>query len=136
MTHQIEVSVKCPHCGESMMNSSVLVDRLPSIDIEAVVDSKKGHVYLSQIYGSYNKVFSGVDDIPEALVQCSCPACHDLLPIVRSCKCKAPVAYVNLTLGGTVNFCTRNGCRGHSLEFENQDDAFKIFLDKDESRYL
>lgn len=136
MTNQIEVSVKCPNCGKSLMNSSVLVDNHPSIELEAVIQGKKGHVYLSQIYGSYNKIFEGVEDIPDAVVQCGCPACHDLLPILKSCACKAPVAYVNLELGGTVNFCTRNGCKGHSLEFENPDDAFKLFLDKDDSRYM
>lgn len=136
MTHQIEVTVKCPNCGKSMMNSSVLVDEMPSIELEAVIEGRKGRVYLSQIYGSYNKIFEGVEDIPDAVVQCGCPSCHDLLPIVKTCTCKAPVASVNLELGGSVNFCTRNGCRSHSLEFENPDDAFKLFLDKDESRYL
>jgi len=136
MTHQIEVNVKCPNCGESLMNSSVKVDKRPSIDLEAVIQDKKGHIYLSQIYGSYNKKFEGVPDVQNAVVQCGCPACHDLLPILKTCSCSAPVAYVNLELGGSINFCTRNGCEGHSLEFENPDDAFKLFLDSDESRYM
>ena len=136
MTHQIEVSVKCPKCGESLMNPGVPVDEMPSIELEATIENKKGRVYLSQIYGSYNKIFEGVDDVPDTVVQCACPRCHNLLPTQRTCVCRAPVASVNLELGGTVNFCTRNGCKGHSLEFENPDDAFKLFLDKDESRYL
>jgi len=136
MAHQIEVSVKCPNCGKSLMNPSVQVDNLPSIELEAVIENKKGRIYLSQIYGSYNKIFEGVDDILDAVVQCACPSCHELLPIVKSCTCKAPAASVNLELGGSVNFCTRNGCKGHSLEFENPDDAFKLFLDRDESHYL
>lgn len=136
MTNQIEVVVKCPNCGKSLMNDAVLVDDLPSIELEAVIQNQHGHIYLSQIYGSFNKTFDGVEDVPDAVVQCSCPACHELLPIVKTCSCKAPVASVNLELGGSVNFCTRNGCKAHSLEFENPDDAFKLFLDKDESRYL
>jgi hypothetical protein len=119
-----------------MMNDAVLVDGLPSIELEVAVDKQHGRLYLSQIYGSYEKIFEGVEDVPDAVVQCSCPACHNLLPIVKTCTYKAPVASVNLEMGGSVNFCTRNGCRAHSLEFENSDDAFKLFLDRDESRYL
>ena len=40
-------------------------------------------------------------DVPDAVVQCACPRCHNLLPTQRTCVCRAPVASVNLELGGT-----------------------------------
>jgi len=34
---------------------------------------------------------------------------------------------ISLKIGGTIKFCTRNGCTCHSLEFESVDDAFMLF---------
>ncbi|MEZ4526931.1 MAG: hypothetical protein R2941_13525 [Desulfobacterales bacterium] len=136
MTSQIKVSVKCPSCGKSLMNSEIQIDDLPSIGIAAKVGGKSGRVYLSQIYGSYNKKFEGVEDIPESVVDCSCPRCRKPFPIQKVCECNAPVATLNLEIGGTVNFCTRNGCSHHSVEFENLNDAFLLFQHQDETHYM
>ncbi len=118
------------------MNSEIPIDSLPSIGIAAKVGGKSGRVYLSQIYGSYNKQFEGVEDIPESVVDCACPKCRKPFPIQKICECNAPVATLNLEIGGTVNFCTRNGCSHHSVEFENLNDAFLLFQHQDETHYM
>ncbi len=55
MTGSIKILVKCPACGKSLMNPDVRLDDLPSIDLETKIEKKSGHIYLSQVYGSYNK---------------------------------------------------------------------------------
>lgn len=133
--NQIRIAVNCPFCQNSLMNSKVLIDHLPSIQILAKISDKSGQVYLSQIYGSYQKKFVGVKDIPDSIVECFCPQCHELFPIEKLCSCNAPVATLNLQIGGKIHFCTRNGCKHHSVEFENIDDAYLLFQQQHPSYY-
>lgn len=126
-TGRIKVEVKCPHCFKSLMNPETPVDDLPSIDIKAKVGESIGHVYLSALYGSFNKRFKGVEDKLDTIVECSCPHCLTPFPFFANCECKAPIIGVHLQIGGTVKFCTRNGCKHHSVEFENMDSAFQLF---------
>jgi len=136
MTNQIKVAVNCPSCGKSLMNSEIQIDNLPSIGIDAKVGGKTGKIYLSQIYGSYNKQFEGVEDIPETIVDFICPECREPLPIQKVCNCNAPVAALNLEIGGMVNFCTRNGCSHHSVEFNDLNDALLLCQSQDETQYM
>jgi hypothetical protein len=132
MPNKINVAVKCPSCGKSLINSDIRIDDFPSIDITAKVGDKSGRIYLSQIYGSYNKKFEGIEDIPGIVVDCSCPKCLKHFPIRKICECNAPVVTLQLEVGGMVNFCTRNGCPHHSVEFNNLNDAWSLFQCKDE----
>ncbi|MFH1951993.1 MAG: hypothetical protein ABIL06_10305 [Pseudomonadota bacterium] len=119
MTEQPNVSVKCPICNKSLMNFEVQVDNLPSIQLEAKILDKLGHIYLSQVYGSYNKEFRNVDDIEGSIAAFSCPSCYSPFPVRGICDCKAPLINLELEIGGTVKICTRTGCKMHSLEFED-----------------
>jgi len=126
-TH-INVAVKCPRCGHSLMNPRAEVDGLPGIDLEAMVRSRLGHVFLSQVYGCYDKQFSGVEDVEGSIASFSCPHCHEPLPVVGDCDdCGAPMIELRLQIGGLVKICTRNGCRKHALEFEDADQLFELF---------
>jgi len=127
MTEQPNISVKCPICNKSLMNFEVKVDNLPSIQLEAKILDKLGHIYLSQVYGSYNKEFRNVDDIEGSIAVFSCPSCYAPFPVRGICDCKAPLINLELELGGMVKICTRNGCKMHSLEFENLHHAFLLF---------
>lgn len=133
MTSQINIEVKCPHCGHSLMNDKVLLDDLPSIELEAKLGDKLGKIYLSQVYGSYQKKFEGVDDIIGSVASFACPHCHEPLPVVQICECKAPMIGLQLEVGGMMKICTRNGCKRHALEFEDVNDAFMLFMRKDET---
>ena len=133
MVGQIKILVKCPICNESLMNSERRIDDLPSIDLKAKVGNNFGHIYLSQIYGSYNKVFENVDDLKDSLTEFSCSHCNSVFPAKETCDCKADIISLALQIGGTIKFCTRNGCKKHSLEFENAEDAFRLFQIQDET---
>jgi hypothetical protein len=115
------------------MEPGVPVDALDSILFVVKVGDSRGHLYLSQIYGSYNKIFEQVDDILGSIVECFCPLCGEPFPVVAACKCQAPIIYLNLRDGGSINVCTRNGCRKHSLEFEDIDQAFALFRNQDQA---
>ncbi|MBF0203096.1 MAG: hypothetical protein HQK67_02025 [Desulfamplus sp.] len=132
---QIKIEVSCPSCRKSLMNSAVQIDDFPSIEISAKISGKAGQLYLSQIYGSYQKKFVGVEDIKDTVVDCSCPQCHKPFPIHKVCDCNAPVTTLNLDIGGRISFCTRNGCQYHSVEFENLDDAYLLFKKQNPSYY-
>ena len=133
MADHIKVSVKCPECDKSLMNSQFIIDDLPSIDLKAKIQDKTGHLYLSQIYGSYNKEFVGIENIDGALVEISCPNCNRPFPEHGVCDCQAPIVGFNMKIGGTIKVCTRNGCKKHSLEFEDVDSAFALFQSQDSS---
>lgn len=123
----ILVHVKCGGCGHSLMNPNLEIDGVPSIDLEAKVRAKLGHIYLSQVYGSYETSFSGVEDIPGSIAAFSCPHCHEPFPVARICSCGAPQMSLCLEIGGTIRFCARNGCREHAIEFERVTDLFRVF---------
>jgi len=132
MSHQIRVQVDCPNCSGSLMEPGVKVDGLDSILFLAKVGNSRDHLYLSQIYGSYNKSFKQGEDLIGSIVECSCPRCSTPFPVVGTCKCEAPIIALNLKHGGKIKVCTRNGCKKHSLEFENSDDAFSLFQNQDQ----
>ena len=112
-----KILVNCPLCRESLMQTEPEVDRLPSIHFLAKVHDRLGHLYLSQIFGSYNKLFDGIEDIPE-------------------CECNAPIIMLSLHVGGSINVCSRNGCKHHSLEFEDIDSAYSLFRSQDQTGLL
>jgi hypothetical protein len=114
------------------MEPEVQVDGLDSILFIAKVGNSQGHLYLSQIYGSYNKIFRHVEDMVGSIVECSCPRCNTPFPVVGTCECAAPIIALNLKHGGIINVCTRNGCKEHSLEFEDINAAFSLFQSQDE----
>lgn len=132
MSHEIRVLVNCPNCSGSLMEPGVQVDALDSILFQAKVGNSRGHLYLSQIYGSYNKIFKQVEEIIGAIVECSCPRCNAPFPVVGTCKCEAPIIALDLKNGGNINVCTRNGCKAHSLEFEDINSAFSLFRNQDQ----
>ncbi len=132
-TGPVKILVKCPNCSKSLMNSQIQVDDLPSIELQAKVGKKVGHIYLSQIYGSYEKLFENVDDIPGSVAEFSCPHCDNPFPVHQICDCKAPMIGFNLELGGIIKICTRNGCKNHFVEFENANDAFLLFQSQHKS---
>lgn len=128
MTYGIRILVRCPGCGRSLMDSRRTVDDLEAIHFLVKIRDRIGHLYLSQVYGSYNKVFEGVEDVPKAVVECSCPHCHAPFPFHGICPdCQAPIIGLDLQVGGVIKVCSRNGCKRHALEFENADDAFNLF---------
>lgn len=128
----IRLPAKCPKCAAPLMSAQVRVDGLPSVDMLARVGGLQGHIYLSQVYGSYDKRFAGVADISGSVAESSCPHCREPFPYQLPCACGAPMIGVDLVCGGIIKICTRNGCRRHFLQFVDVDDAFTLFESQEE----
>jgi hypothetical protein len=133
MSHQIKIPVKCPGCHESLLNKDILVDDLPAIELEAKIADKVGKIFLSQIYGSFSKKFEDVDDVIGSVAIFSCPGCHQPFPVIQNCECRAPLVGMQLEVGGVIKICSRNGCKRHSLEFEDVNDAFMLLMKNDQT---
>jgi hypothetical protein len=137
MAHGLHIQVKCPHCGKSLMTPEPKIDQLESIQFLAKIGNRIGHIFLSQVYGSYEKIFENIEDLPDAVVECSCPHCYRPFPVHHACgSCSAAVIALDLKVGGIIKVCTRNGCPHHSLEFEDSQDALNLFRSQDPSGLL
>jgi hypothetical protein len=130
MVHQIEIRVKCPSCNHLLNNNDVLIDNLPSVELDAKLDNKKGKIYLSQVYGNFGKIFKNIDDIKDSIVEFSCPHCHKPFPVIQKCECKASMIGLKLDVGGLIKVCSRNGCQKHPMEFENIEDVILLTTKK------
>ena len=126
----IQVNVKCPHCGKSLMDEEVKIDDHPSVKLNIQWSGKRARLCLSSLYGSY-KVDSELP-VPEGeVVKFFCPHCNVNLAGSRSCeKCNAPMVPLRFTEGGTVQICSRRGCKKHLIEFEELETALRAFYDK------
>lgn len=134
MANGIHIHVRCPQCNASLMTSQPQIDHLESIQFLAKIGSRIGHLYLSQVYGSYEKIFENIEDLPDAVVECSCPHCYQPFPVHQTCgTCQAPIIGLDLKVGGTIKVCSRNGCKHHSLEFEDSQDALNLFRSQEQS---
>ena len=133
MSQQILISVKCPNCQQSLMNDSELLDNLPVIELEAKINEKVGKILLGQEYGSYNKKFVGVDDVMGSIAVFSCVHCHQPFPVIQNCDCGASLIGIQLEVGGMIKICSRNGCKMHSLEFQDVNDAFMLLMKNDQT---
>jgi len=137
MDYGIKIQVRCPACGKSLMDPAHPIDKLDAIKLLVKIGSKIGHLYLSQIYGSYHKHFEGVEDLDQAIVECSCCHCHAPFPVHQRCAdCQAPIIGLDLAVGGMIKVCSRNGCKRHSLEFDNVEDALNLFRTQDQTGFF
>ena len=100
----------CPNCDAGLTEGQ-------RVHLDAYVreTSQDATIYLSAVFGDY-----GVDcdvKIPDgAIVQFRCPMCDESIMLQVPCKlCGAPLASLNVVKGGSVEFCSRRGCKGHAL---------------------
>ncbi len=131
MTHQIKINVKCGHCNKSLLDPRKEIDHVASIKIRARHGNSTGYIYLSSIYGSFSKEFENLPNEDQAIYEFSCPYCNKEFDVVGLCECKAPLVAFKLKQGGRIKICTRNGCKHHSLEFEDLNDAFQVLVNND-----
>ena len=133
MTYKLKLQLSCPNCKHSLMTPERRIDGLNAVRIKAKVMDSVGDIFLSQVYGSYQKEFSGTKDVKGSVIEGLCPHCHAPFPVHQMCECDAPLFSLSLHGGGFINICSRNGCERHSLEFENADDAFELFRRQNDS---
>jgi len=130
MLNFVSVNIKCPICGKSLMDKKHLVDNKPSVFVKIKFDGQEGDLRLSSIYGSYN-LESSVEIPQDTVVRFFCPHCSAELKSDRKCDlCGAPMIPFNLIEGGGVHICSRRGCKGHSIEFDDLELALRHFYNK------
>ena len=123
----IQVKVKCPYCGQSLMTDEKKIDNHPSVKVSIKLKDKTGFLYLSSLYGSY-EIISEIDLPMDAIVLFFCPHCNADLRGDRLCdKCNAPMVVFKSFTGGNIQICSRRGCKKHLVEFENLEDELLSF---------
>jgi predicted RNA-binding Zn-ribbon protein involved in translation (DUF1610 family) len=126
----IQVNVICPHCGKSLMDEEIKIDDHPSVRVNIQWGGERGRLRLSSLYGSYN-VDSQLQVPEDEVAKFFCPHCNGELIGSRVCeKCNAPMVSMRFTEGGTVQICSRRGCKKHLIEFEKLESELKAFYDK------
>lgn len=115
----MSLKLKCPVCGDSLMDHDRLVDNEPSIRLKIQIADRKGTINLSSIYGSYNYVTDiAIHNDEEA--EFACPHCSANLNTDIEClSCGSDMVPLYLDMGGKVSFCSRSGCKNHKVEFED-----------------
>lgn len=105
----------CPSCNHSLLDRTAPVDGYPSIHVTASFGEQHGWVRLSSVYGSYT-VESKHEIPPDTVVTFFCPHCHaELIGGTTCVECEAPMVPMIIRGGGTLQICTRRGCKGHIL---------------------
>ena len=127
MYELMSLRLKCTRCGRSLMDPEQFIDNEPSIHLEIECLGKKGEIWLSSIYGSYN--FKSTIDLPKnEVAKFYCPQCHDQMVSGAECMtCGAEMIPFYLDMGGKVSICSRSGCKNHFVEFEDLSVALRKF---------
>lgn len=107
---QLLLELSCPYCNRSLTKGTkVLLDAF-------IKDTHQdGQVALSALFGDYT--VETELSIPEgATAEFRCPECDASVMLALPCRlCGAPMASLNITSGGYLEFCSRRGCKGHAL---------------------
>ena len=123
----ISVSLKCPHCGKSMMDAAKKLDGATAIAVRLTYAGKNSPLYMSAHYGSYT-VETGLRIPLGKIAGFRCPHCKADLKSTRKCEiCAAQMVAFDLKEGGQVQICSRHGCKKHLLEFQNPDSELQAF---------
>ncbi len=104
------LDVCCPNCHAVLTEGQKV-----HLDAYIKETSQEGTLYLSAVFGDYS-VECDVKIPDGAIVELRCPRCEESLMLQVPCKlCGAPMASLNIVKGGSVEFCSRRGCKGHAL---------------------
>jgi len=123
MYNFISLNVKCPLCGESLMDCENLVDNQPSIKLKIKIHDNIGIIRLSSIYGSYNYICD-FEIEKDSVAKFFCTHCNKILNTDEKCSvCNASMVPFILDIGGKVAICSRAGCKNHLVEFEDLSQA-------------
>jgi NADH-quinone oxidoreductase subunit E len=109
------VEVSCPRCNRSLMDKDHYIDGYPSISVtvsyKALHDGSACPVFMEVSVDSEHKVPM------DATVNFFCPHCHQELISSSPCpNCGAPMVPMHVRGGGSVQICSRRGCKGHVLD--------------------
>jgi len=124
---EISLFVKCPLCGQSLMDEAVLLGNKPSVKLNIQTADQRGVLHLCSIYGCTLKQIN--IPVKEAeVVEMYCPHCNKDLKISEKCpECEAPMVSLVIRAGGIVRICSRNGCASHHIVFKDVTDEMAKF---------
>jgi methionyl-tRNA synthetase len=126
---KLVVNVKCPYCRKSLMDKEKQIDGYPSVKTKIQYHDRTGTLYLSSIFGSYS-ILIDIYVPEEEMVLFFCPECNASLLLKDLCEeCKAPLAFLELKNGGTVQICSRRGCKYHFMDYTNFGQKLSAFYD-------
>ena len=85
----ISLKVNCPHCNESLMDTSELIDDIPSIKLKISSKDADGLIHLSSFYGSY-KYSTDIEIKKGTAYKFGCPHCEKKITSKIKCtECSA-----------------------------------------------
>jgi predicted RNA-binding Zn-ribbon protein involved in translation (DUF1610 family) len=104
------LELSCPYCKRPLTKGTKVV-----LDAFVKDTHQDGQVALSALFGDYT--VETELSIPEgAIAEFRCPECDASIMLALPCRlCGAPMASLNITSGGYLEFCSRRGCKGHAL---------------------
>lgn len=104
------MKLECPQCRELLTEGGEVV-----LDAYVEATHQDGQVALSAVFGDYS--LRTDLEIPEgAVASFRCPRCDASLMVAAHCKlCGAPMASLNIEETGYLEFCSRRGCKAHSI---------------------
>ena len=127
----ISLRVKCPVCGQSLMDEQRLVDNCPSIKLKAGIGDKEGTIHLSSVYESFNYLCD-IEIPKDEILKLHCLHCNSEIKSKQSCDiCNSSMINLDLELGGTVSICSLIGCDNHYVKFVDFSFALKkLYMDE------
>lgn len=119
MEKRISLSVVCPYCRKSLMDTEVKLHGYPSIKLNIATEFDRGTIHLCSLYECFDHL-ADIEIKDKEIVEFSCPHCNKELLVKEECKiCDAPMVSLVLTTGGRVSICSREGCSNHYIAFED-----------------
>jgi predicted RNA-binding Zn-ribbon protein involved in translation (DUF1610 family) len=104
------MKLECPQCRELLTEGSEVV-----LDAYIEATQQDGQVALAAVFGDYS-LRTDIEIPDGAVAQFRCPRCDASLMVTAHCKlCGAPMASLNIEETGYLEFCSRRGCKAHSI---------------------
>ncbi len=117
-SHGFPLTIRCPHCRESLMDPAHPIDGVPSIGLTVCWNGVRHALHLSCLHGSAR--LSCDEEIPaNSVVGIACPRClRDLTDDGLCPECGTSMARMRVQEGATLMVCRRQGCRGRRLDLD------------------
>lgn len=115
-TRNFPIAVRCPRCGQSLMDPKTTIDGQPAIHLVTTLNGRRAWVRLSALYGS--AAFQSETEIPlDTVAPLYCTHCSEELRGAALCpECESPMAVMLIDDAAILQVCTRRGCKGHALD--------------------
>ncbi len=124
MTGPIQLDVRCPDCGHSLMDPEHTIEGAPSVLCRIEVPGpnprlpRQVPIRFSSIYGSTRFECEARLE-SNTRMRLFCPACDAALHGSFTCdRCGDPMVRLDIRGGGRIVVCTRRGCKRHFIAID------------------